>query len=97
MNIQEFFKLADFDLTDKVSIKTNTQSYTINKALLILLSPKYYNELKINPTIKSIEIPTNDNLKEFFKGKEKNKEILLKMGIILGNQHLIDIWKKKTQ
>ena len=96
MNIQEIFKLADpvYALTDKVIIKTTRENYTVNKALLILLSPKYRNELKINPTIKRIELQTNDNLKEFFEGKEKNKEIFLKMGILLGNQHLIDIWKK---
>ena len=98
MNIQEIFKLADpvFALTDKVIIKTIRQSYTVNKALFILLSPKYCNELNINPTIKSIDLQINDNLKDFFEGKEKNKEIYLKMGIILGNQHLIDIWKKEN-
>ena len=68
MNIQEIFKLADpvYALTDKVIIKTTRENYTVNKALLILLSPKYRNELKINPTIKSIELQINDNLKEFF-------------------------------
>ena len=43
MKIQEIFKRAYpvFVLTDKVILKTTRQNYTVNKALLILLSLKY--------------------------------------------------------
>ena len=80
---ETLFRLSQIDTHEKILIVSDKVFCQINKSLAAAISPDFFQIIKSNPMIKEIYLPINDNINEFFKGRSIDKEIFLRMSIIL--------------
>ena len=71
--------------------------YPISKSLAGVISPLFYQALDANPMLKEISLLLSENINEFFKGKSIDRELFLRMSILLNNKGLIKNGKKKMK
>ena len=71
--------------------------YSINKSLIVGVSPLFFQLIQANPMIKEIYLPIDENLDDFFQGKSKDQKLFLIMSILLDNQEFIKKWKEENK
>ena len=94
---EAIIQLAQIRTKEKINMISNEMVYPINKAFAGVISPLFYQALEANPTLKEISLPINENIKEFFGGKSIDRELFLRMSILLNKRDLMKKWRKENQ